>query len=58
MLSGLVPESVYLKLRDLNQNDLPLQEWVLVQVWEVVYPYKKESEFQRKEIMSLREELR
>ena len=24
MLAGLVPESVYLKLRDLNQNDLPI----------------------------------
>ena len=30
MLSGLVPESVYLKLRDLNQNDMPLQEWLIV----------------------------
>jgi len=24
MLSGLVPESVYLKLRDLNEKDMPL----------------------------------
>lgn len=30
MLSGLVPESVYLKLRDMNQSDMPLQEYILV----------------------------
>lgn len=58
MLSGLVPESVYLKLRDINQQDMPLQEYILVQVFELVYPYKKETEFQKKEIMALREELK
>jgi progesterone-induced-blocking factor 1 len=45
MLSGLVPESVYLKLRDLNEKDMPLQDWLLVQVWEITYPFKKETEF-------------
>lgn len=35
-----------------------MQEWLLVQVWELAYPYKKESEFQKKEIMVLRDELK
>ncbi|CAD8157235.1 unnamed protein product [Paramecium pentaurelia] len=58
MLAGLVPEAVYLRLRDMNEKEMPIQDWVLVQVWEIVYPFKKEGEFQKKEIMALREELR
>lgn len=44
MLTGLVPENVYLKLRDLPEKDLPPSEWILVNVWELVYPFKKETE--------------
>jgi progesterone-induced-blocking factor 1 len=44
MLSGLVPESVYLRLRDVPERDLPASEWILVNVWELVYPFKKEGE--------------
>ncbi|KAL4511807.1 hypothetical protein ABPG72_012652 [Tetrahymena utriculariae] len=58
MLSGLVPENVYLRLRDLPEKDLPTNEWILVNVWEMVYPFKKESELQKKEINRLREELK
>ncbi|CAD8109310.1 unnamed protein product [Paramecium primaurelia] len=58
MLAGLVPEAVYLRLRDMNEKEMPIQDWVLVQVWEIVYPFKKEGEFQKKEILALREELR
>jgi len=58
MLSGLIPESTYLKLRDLPEKDLPPSEWVLVNVWEIAYPFKKESELQKREIFRLREELK
>ncbi len=40
MLNGLVPENVYLRLRDLPEKDLPTNEWILVHVWELVYPFK------------------
>lgn len=43
-MSGLVPENVYLRLRDIPERDLPPSEWILVNVWELVYPIKKESE--------------
>ncbi|KRX01429.1 hypothetical protein PPERSA_01332 [Pseudocohnilembus persalinus] len=58
MLSGLVPENVYLKLRDLPEKDLPPSEWILVNVWELVYPFKKDAELQKKELFRLREELK
>lgn len=58
MLSGLVPENVYLRLRDLPEKDLPVNEWILVNVWEIVYPFKKENEIYKKEIHRLREEIK
>ncbi|CAD8055224.1 unnamed protein product [Paramecium primaurelia] len=58
ILTGLVPKAVYLRLRNMNEKKMPIQDWVLVQVQEIVYPFKKEGEFQKKEIMALREELR
>ena len=58
MLTGLVPENVYLRLRDIPERDLPPSEWILVNVWEMVYPFKKESELQKKEIFRMREELK
>ncbi|EGR29131.1 progesterone immunomodulatory binding factor 1, putative [Ichthyophthirius multifiliis] len=58
MLSGLVPENVYLRLRDLPEKDLPTNEWILVNVWELLYPFKKENDLQKKEIQRLRDELR
>lgn len=41
MLSGITPESVYLRLRDIPERDLPPSEWILVSVWEMCYPFKK-----------------
>lgn len=58
MLSGLVPENVYLRLRDLPEKDLPPNEWIMVNVWELVYPFKKESELQKREIFRMRDELK
>ena len=57
-MSGLVPENVYLRLRDIPERDLPPSEWILVNVWELVYPIKKESELQKKEIFRMREEMK
>ena len=36
MLSGVIPENVYLKLRDLPEKDLQPSEWILVHVWEML----------------------
>lgn len=33
MLSGRIPESVYLRLRDIPDRDLPPSEWLLCNVW-------------------------
>ena len=53
-----MPESVYLRLRNIPENQLPIHEQVLIQVWEMIYPFKKENEMQRKEIFALREEIK
>lgn len=58
MLSGMVPESIYLRLRDIPERDLPPSEWLLVNVWEMCYPFKKEGEQQKKEINRLRDDLK
>ena len=42
MLNGLVPETTYLKLRDLPENDLMPNEWVLINAWDLVYPFKRD----------------
>jgi progesterone-induced-blocking factor 1 len=54
MLNGMLPENLYLRLRDLPERDLPPAEWLLVNVWELVYPFKKECEKQKQEIAALR----
>ena len=57
MLSGRIPETVYLRLRDIPDRDLPPSEWLLCNVWEMSYPYKKQVDFITKEAAKLREEL-
>ena len=57
MLAGQIPETTYLRLRDIPDRELPLSEWLLVNVWELVYPHKKEADFLKREINKLREEL-
>jgi len=42
MLNGLVPETTYLKLRDLPEHDLLPNEWVLINAWDLVYPFKRD----------------
>jgi progesterone-induced-blocking factor 1 len=54
MLSGMVSETVYLRLKDFNERELPPSEWILVNVWELIYPYKKELEYNKKEVSKLR----
>lgn len=58
MLNGLVPETTYLKLRDLPENDLMPNEWVLINAWDLVYPFKRDQEKARNEIYALREEIK
>lgn len=54
MLSGRIPETAYLRLRDIPDRDLPPSEWLLCNVWEMCYPYKKQSDFLAKEAAKLR----
>ena len=42
MSAGTASESVYLRLKDLPERELPPSEWVMVQVWELLFPYKKD----------------
>lgn len=58
MLSGLVPESVYLRLRDIPERDLPPSEWLLVNVWEMCAPFRKEATSRQQEVARLREDLK
>lgn len=58
MLNGLIPETTYLKLRDLPERDLTPSEWVLINVWDLVYPAKRDQDINRKEVFALREEIK
>lgn len=54
----MAPESVYLRLKDLPERELPPAEWIMVNVWEMVAPVRKDLEFQKREGMKLREEVK
>ena len=58
MSAGTASESVYLRLKDLPERELPPSEWVMVQVWELLFPYKKDLEYHRKEVNKLRDEIK
>ena len=58
MLNGLIPETTYLKIRDIPEKDLLPNEWVLIQSWEMVYPFKQDLEYQKREILNLRDEVK
>jgi progesterone-induced-blocking factor 1 len=58
MMMGTEPETIYTRLRGLPDRDLPASEWLLVNVWELVYPVKKELDEKRRENMQLREEIK
>ena len=58
MSTGMVSESVYLRLKDLPEKELPPSEWIMVQVWEMIFPYKKDLEYHKREVGKLREEIK
>ena len=58
MSTGMVSESVYLRLKDVPEKELPPSEWIMVQVWEMVFPYKKDLEYHKREVGKLREEIK
>lgn len=33
MITGVVSESIYLRLKDLPEKELPPSEWIMVNVW-------------------------
>lgn len=55
MLSGMESETVYLRIKDIPERDLPPSEWLLVNVWELIYPYKKEMDYSKREVNKLRD---
>lgn len=58
MSTGMASESVYLRLKDLPERELPPSEWVMVQVWELLFPWKKDLEYHKREVGKLREEIK
>lgn len=58
MSTGMVSESVYLRLKDLPEKELPPSEWIMVNVWEMIFPYKKDLEYHKREVGKLREEVK
>jgi hypothetical protein len=42
MMSGMSSESIYLRLKDLPEKELPPSEWIMVNVWEMVGPLRKD----------------
>jgi progesterone-induced-blocking factor 1 len=48
MITGVVSESIYLRLKDLPEKELPPSEWIMVNVWEIIFPYKKDLEYHKR----------
>ena len=49
---------MYLRIKDIPERDLPPSEWLLVNVWELIYPYKKDMEYSKRDVTKLREEIK
>ena len=65
ILNGLVPEDTYLRLKNLPGKDLNPNEWVvsyyieiLVNTYELAYPYAQENKKIKLENAGLRDEMR
>ena len=54
MLNGVASESVYIRLKDLPEKELPPSEWIMVNVWELISPMKKDMEHHKREANKLR----
>ena len=49
---------MYLRIKDIPERDLPPSEWLLVNVWELIYPYKKDMEYSKRDVTKLRDEIK
>jgi hypothetical protein len=58
MLNGLVPEDTYLRLKNLPGKNLNPNEWILVNVYELVHPYVQENRKTKVERSGLRDEIK
>lgn len=58
MLNGLVPEDTYLRLKNMPGKDLNPNEWIMVNVYELVYPYAQENKKVKVERAGLRDEIK
>lgn len=58
MLNGLVPEDTYLRLKNLPGKDLNPNEWILVNVFEMVQPFVQENKKVKVERSGLRDEIK
>jgi hypothetical protein len=54
MMSGVASESVYIRLKDLPEKELPPSEWIMVNVWELISPMKKDMDYHKREANKLR----
>lgn len=57
-MSGMSSESIYLRLKDLPEKELPPSEWIMVNVWEMVGPLRKDLEYHKRESAKLRDEIK
>lgn len=58
MMSGIASQSVYIRLKDLPEKELPPSEWIMVNVWELISPVKKDLDYHKRESNKLREEIK
>ena len=58
MMSGMASESVYIRLKDLPEKELPPSEWIMVHVWEMLGPIKKDLEHHKRAESQLRDEIK
>lgn len=55
MMSGMASESIYIRLKDLPEKELPPSEWIMVHVWEMIGPIKKDLEHHKRAESQLRD---
>ena len=58
MMSGMASESIYIRLKDLPEKELPPSEWIMVNVWELIAPVKKDMDYHKRECTKLRDEVK
>ena len=58
IVHGLAPKDLYLRLKDIPENEYLLSEYVLVRTFELVHPFQQENKELSLQVATFTEELK